>query len=113
MLAQTAGPTILLGSSHCSVPPGHASRPACRSARPPVPRRPGTANGTIYMNQVLSFQLPVYAGTELEAFFKITSKVGRKLVVNTSITCTKTLEIVVEGEAVVLLSKEKSLEETE
>jgi len=70
-------------------------------------------DGTIYMNQVLSFQLPVYAGTELEAFFKITSKVGRKLVVNTSITCTKTLEIVVEGEAVVLLSKEKSLEETE
>lgn len=67
-------------------------------------------DGTIYMKQSFSFCLPVYIGTELEAAFKVTSKIGRKLIVNTLIINSKTSEVVVDGEAEVLISKEKSLE---
>jgi UDP-4-amino-4,6-dideoxy-N-acetyl-beta-L-altrosamine N-acetyltransferase len=67
-------------------------------------------DGTIYMKQSFSFQLPVYVDTELEACFEIISKIGRKLIVKTSIINQKTSEIVVDGEADVLISKEKSLE---
>lgn len=67
-------------------------------------------DGTIYMKQSFSFQLPVYIGTELEATFVILSKIGRKLIVKTFITNFKTSEVVVDGEAEVLISKEKSLE---
>jgi UDP-4-amino-4,6-dideoxy-N-acetyl-beta-L-altrosamine N-acetyltransferase len=67
-------------------------------------------DGTIYMTQSFSFQLPVYVGTELEATFKVISKIGRKLIIKTSITNYKTSKVVVVGEATILISKEKSLE---
>lgn len=68
-------------------------------------------DGTIYMTQTFSFQEPVYIGAELEASFKVISKVGRKLTVRTCITNSETSKIVVDGEAEVLISREKSLEE--
>lgn len=67
-------------------------------------------DGTIYMKQSFSFQLPVYVGTELEASFKVVSKIGRKLIVKTLIINVATSEVVVDGEADILISKEKSLE---
>lgn len=62
------------------------------------------------MKQSFSFQLPVYVGTELEATFKVISKIGRKLIVKTLIINSETSEVVVDGEADILISKEKSLE---
>ena len=67
-------------------------------------------DGTIYMKQTFSFQLPVYIGAELEASFKVMSKVGRKLTVKTIITNSKTFELVLDGEAEILISKEKYLD---
>ena len=66
-------------------------------------------DGTIYLAQKLSFQAPVYVGSELEASFIVISKVGRKLTVRTCITNCETTELVVDGEAEVLISKEISL----
>ncbi|MDB9972523.1 UDP-4-amino-4,6-dideoxy-N-acetyl-beta-L-altrosamine N-acetyltransferase [Oceanospirillaceae bacterium] len=67
-------------------------------------------DGSIYMKQSFNFHLPTHIGAELEATFKVISKVGRKLIVKTSITNSKTSEVVIDGEAEILISKEKSLE---
>lgn len=65
-------------------------------------------DGTIYMKQSFSFQLAVHVDSELEACFKVISKIGRKLIVKTTITNLATSEIVVDGEADILISKEKA-----
>jgi UDP-4-amino-4,6-dideoxy-N-acetyl-beta-L-altrosamine N-acetyltransferase len=65
---------------------------------------------TIYIQQSFDFHLPVYVGTELEAAFKIISKIGRKLIVTIVITNSKTSEVVVDGEATILIPKENSQE---
>jgi UDP-4-amino-4,6-dideoxy-N-acetyl-beta-L-altrosamine N-acetyltransferase len=65
-------------------------------------------DGTIYLTQSCSFIAPVNVGMELEVTLNIISKIGRKLIVKTLISNCETSEIVVDGEASVLISKEKA-----
>jgi UDP-4-amino-4,6-dideoxy-N-acetyl-beta-L-altrosamine N-acetyltransferase len=50
--------------------------------------------GTVYINQSMNFIKPIYPNDELEAVFRVESKIGRKLVVSTSVYSS-------EGEAIV------------
>lgn len=64
-------------------------------------------DGTIYLKQTLAFQLPVNIETDLIATFRVTSKIGRKLIVKTQITNANTSEVLVDGDATILISKDK------
>ena len=63
--------------------------------------------GTIYLNQSMIFHEPVYPNTDLIAKFKVVSKVGRKLVVSTSVEDSEA-NVKLDGEASLLISKEKA-----
>lgn len=68
-------------------------------------------DGTIYLKQSLNFQLPVYIDAELEACVKIISKIGRKLILKTTIISIKNLHVILDGEADILIPKDESSEE--
>jgi UDP-4-amino-4,6-dideoxy-N-acetyl-beta-L-altrosamine N-acetyltransferase len=59
--------------------------------------------GTIYLDQSLSFLQPIYPDMPLEANFKIMSKVGRRILVETTIHDVERGVLLVKGEANLLL----------
>jgi UDP-4-amino-4,6-dideoxy-N-acetyl-beta-L-altrosamine N-acetyltransferase len=71
-------------------------------------RFPG--DGCIYISQSLSFLSPVYPDDLLEASFVVLSKIGRKLIVETSITNLRSNKKVIDGVAELLISKDSQIE---
>ena len=59
--------------------------------------------GTIYLGQSLNFLKPVYPHVQLEARLKVVSKVGRRILVETTIIDIESDGILVNGEATLLL----------
>jgi UDP-4-amino-4,6-dideoxy-N-acetyl-beta-L-altrosamine N-acetyltransferase len=62
-------------------------------------------NGCVYISQSMKFLNPVYPDDLLEAFFVVSSKIGRKLIVETSVINVKTNKMVIDGVAELLISK--------
>ncbi len=61
--------------------------------------------GTVYLNQTLKFKLPVYPGDTLTATVEVLKLREDKPIVTLSTVCTnQSDEVVLEGEAVVLLT---------
>ncbi|RPA50719.1 UDP-4-amino-4,6-dideoxy-N-acetyl-beta-L-altrosamine N-acetyltransferase [Shewanella vesiculosa] len=67
-------------------------------------------DGCIYMSQSMTFINPVYPDDQLEAIFVILSKIGRKLVVETTIINVQTNKKIITGVAELLISKNLQLE---
>ncbi|NNJ72970.1 MAG: UDP-4-amino-4,6-dideoxy-N-acetyl-beta-L-altrosamine N-acetyltransferase [Enterobacterales bacterium] len=59
--------------------------------------------GTIYLNQSLQFEKPVYRDDKLEAVFQVISKIGNRVIISTCIINIETQLMVISGQAELLI----------